>query len=56
MKIDPMIIPKFGCASFNNRGGICKGTEKLNKDEWCNKCLCFNSEDLIEKTQLEKSR
>ena len=40
--MDPMVIPKFGCASFNSRGEICKGSKELDKNKWCKKCLCFD--------------
>ncbi len=40
--LDPMIIPEYGCSSFNNLGERCLGSTEIDRKEYCHKCLCFS--------------
>jgi len=41
--LDPMIIPNYGCASFNSRGERCTGDKTvMDKKYGCKKCLCLD--------------
>jgi len=46
----PMVIPNYGCVSFNVRGEVCRGTKDLDINKWCKKCLCYNEKliDMLE--------
>ena len=40
---DPYLIPNIGCASFNTRGAVCKGSGdiKIDLEKYCSQCLCY---------------
>ncbi len=44
MKDEPWIIPNYGCASINNRGGRCEGdySNTIDKQKFCKQCIKFS--------------
>jgi len=50
----PMIIPNYGCASFNTRGEICTGSSKINKNRFCKQCICYYPKKLKDKTKMNQ--
>ena len=51
--LDPMVLPYYGCASFNHRGERCSGNKTIY-EKCCQFCLCFDS--MKEKNDVVKKK
>lgn len=43
----PWVIPNYGCASFNARGGCCRGSLEIDKNKYCLKCKCLYPDNVF---------